>query len=177
MSKGCKLWSQGQLNLSCRLQRNPFSQTLPSKRQHSAGEASGKAGKLGLVHGLHLVAFTRWDVQQQTKETGSKGFRYLERHQATVVQTRYRLPLGVYQKRIKSCFVFRRFLLVNSQIWRYLIIHMKRYKLHVVLGAPAVPYIHGNIPVISVSCSRTEKQDCNFHAWPSASHSPTLIVS
>lgn len=119
MSKGCKLWSQGQLNISCRLQRNPLSQTSPSKRQHSAGEASGKARKLGLVHGLHLVAFTRRDVQQftqQTKETASKGFRWLQWHRAMVVQTWYHLPLAIYQKRIKPCFVFRRFLLVNSQI-------------------------------------------------------------
>lgn len=184
MSKGCELSSQGPLNISCRLQRNPFSQMFPSKRQYSAGEASGRARELGLVHGLHLVAFIRWDVQQltsRTKETGSKGFRYLQWHRGMVVQTWYHLHLAGYQKRIKLCFVFRRFLLVNRQIWCYLIIHKKHYKLYVVLGArcicSSVYSWQYSWSILEFPVQWTEKQNCNFHAWPSASHSPTFVVS
>lgn len=42
--------------------------------------SSGKERKLGWVHGLGLVAFALWDVQQFTqhmKEAGSGGFEYL----------------------------------------------------------------------------------------------------
>lgn len=83
---------------------------LPSERQQSAGEASGKAREPGVVHGLHLVAFARWDMQQltqQTKETDSRGFRYSQWQQATVVQT-VSFALGWLPEENKVVFRFQK---------------------------------------------------------------------
>lgn len=104
------------------------------------GQREGK--KTGISSWTPFGApFTRWDVQQwpqQTKGAGPKGFRDLQWYRAMVVQSWYRSPLAVSWKRIKSWFIFRRCLLVSSQIRCYFIIRTIHYKLHVVLGARCI---------------------------------------